>query len=108
MGFLRRLFGAPGGAASGRATGLVSPDQRLDRLGRNLSRVDRERVEWARELVGAGESVWQLGAGARWFALAAAIDIDRQGLENVLVLSGGTDGTDGPTDAAGAIADRET
>lgn len=40
------------------------------------------------------------------FVLAAAIAID--GLENVVILSGGTDGTDGPTDAAGALADGTT
>jgi len=40
------------------------------------------------------------------FALAGALEI--QGLERVVLLSGGTDGTDGPTDAAGAIADHTT
>lgn len=43
-----------------------------------------------------------LGGRNQEFALAAAIDI--AGLGNVLLLSGGTDGTDGPTDAAGALA----
>jgi hydroxypyruvate reductase len=48
------------------------------------------------------------GTGGRnqEFVLAAALDI--AGLERVVVLSGGTDGSDGPTDAAGAIADGQT
>jgi hydroxypyruvate reductase len=40
------------------------------------------------------------------FALAAALDIE--GLDDVLLFSGATDGTDGPTDAAGAWADGTT
>ena len=47
-----------------------------------------------------------LGGRNQEFALAAAIDI--AGLDDVVVFSAGTDGTDGPTDAAGAIADGDT
>ncbi len=47
-----------------------------------------------------------LGGRNQEFALAAAIDID--GLPRTVILSGGTDGSDGPTDAAGAIADGRT
>lgn len=47
-----------------------------------------------------------LGGRNQEFALAAALDI--AGLKDVVVLSAGTDGTDGPTDAAGAIADGTT
>jgi glycerate 2-kinase len=42
------------------------------------------------------------GGRCQEFALTAALAID--GLENAIVLSAGTDGTDGPTDAAGAVA----
>jgi len=47
-----------------------------------------------------------LGGRNQEFALAAAINI--AGLRDVVVLSAGTDGTDGPTDAAGAIVDGTT
>lgn len=62
-------------------------------------------------LISGGETTVTLrgqGLGGRnqEFVLAAAIDLD--GSPGVVVLSGGTDGTDGPTDAAGAIADGRT
>jgi glycerate 2-kinase len=47
-----------------------------------------------------------LGGRNTEFCLASAVDIE--GMEDITVLSGGTDGTDGPTDAAGAIVDGKT
>lgn len=47
-----------------------------------------------------------LGGRNQEFVLAAAIAL--QGVPGVTILSGGTDGIDGPTDAAGAIADGAT
>jgi len=47
-----------------------------------------------------------LGGRNQEFVLAAAIDL--AGMPETVVLSAGTDGTDGPTDAAGAIADGQT
>lgn len=47
-----------------------------------------------------------LGGRNQEFCLAAAIDL--KGLERILILSGATDGTDGPTDAAGALVDGTT
>ena len=47
-----------------------------------------------------------LGGRNQEFVLAAALDI--AGLPRVVIFSAGTDGTDGPTDAAGAIADGRT
>ncbi len=47
-----------------------------------------------------------LGGRNQEFVLAAALDI--AGLDNVVVFSAGTDGSDGPTNAAGAIADGDT
>ncbi len=47
-----------------------------------------------------------LGGRNQEFALAGALEI--RGVERVVLLSGGTDGTDGPTDASGALADHTT
>lgn len=47
-----------------------------------------------------------LGGRNQEFVLAAAIAL--QGVSDVTILSGGTDGIDGPTDAAGAVADGAT
>jgi hydroxypyruvate reductase len=62
-------------------------------------------------LISGGETTVTVrgqGKGGRnqEFALAAALEID--GNERIVVLSAGTDGTDGPTDAAGAIVDGTT
>ncbi len=61
-------------------------------------------------LAGGETTVNLLGPGKggrnQEFALAAAMDMS--GLDRTVILSGGTDGTDGPTDAAGAIVDGDT
>ncbi len=62
-------------------------------------------------IVSGGETTVTIrgkGKGGRnqEFTLAAAIEI--AGLEDAVIFSAGTDGSDGPTDAAGAIADGAT
>jgi glycerate 2-kinase len=62
-------------------------------------------------LISGGETTVTIrgnGLGGRnlEFALAGALEIE--GLAQTVLLSGGTDGTDGPTDAAGALADHTT
>ena len=47
-----------------------------------------------------------LGGRNQEFALACALSLD--GVSAAVALSGGTDGSDGPTDAAGALADGRT
>lgn len=62
-------------------------------------------------VISGGETTVTLrgdGKGGRnqEFALAAAVALE--GAEGITVMSAGTDGTDGPTDAAGAVADGTT
>lgn len=48
------------------------------------------------------------GKGGRNQELALSAALQLQGWDDVVLMSGGTDGTDGPTDAAGAIVDGQT
>ena len=65
-------------------------------------------------LLSGGETTVTLGPhpgkGGRnqEFVLAMALSLGDEGMANTVVLSGGTDGEDGPTDAAGAVADATT
>ncbi len=65
-------------------------------------------------LLSGGETTVTLvpehGKGGRnqEFVLASLGQLGGQGMKNVVVLSGGTDGEDGPTDAAGALVDKGT
>ena len=49
-----------------------------------------------------------MGGRNQEFVLAMLIKLGEVGFKNVCVLSGGTDGEDGPTDAAGAVVTEET
>jgi len=65
---------------------------------------DRKKQAW----IAGGETVVKLtgkGLGGRNQELALAAAVPIAGLENVAVFSVGSDGTDGPTDAAGGYAD---
>jgi hydroxypyruvate reductase len=63
-------------------------------------------------LISGGETTVSMGdghgLGGRNQELALAAALDLEGMEGVLVMSAGTDGNDGPTDAAGAWADGRT
>lgn len=62
-------------------------------------------------VIAAGETTVTLrgsGKGGRCQEFCLALAAELAGLSGVVVLAAGTDGTDGPTDAAGAIVDETT
>jgi glycerate 2-kinase len=77
-------------------------------------RADGQPVQSPICLLSGGETTVTLtedhGLGGRnqEFVLATMLKLGKDGMRNAILLSGGTDGEDGPTDAAGAIADADT
>lgn len=74
-----------------------------------------EKAKGARDtavcLITGGETTVTVkgnGLGGRNMELALAFALEIEGKEGIALLSAGTDGTDGPTDAAGAIVDGQT
>jgi hydroxypyruvate reductase len=99
--------------AQEKASGESPPDELpdIDALARNLHQVMVESVMQPACMLMGGETTVVLrgnglGGRAQELALAAAPDI--AGDNPIVILSAGTDGNDGPTDAAGALADNTT
>ena len=62
-------------------------------------------------MISGGETVVTVtgnGKGGRNMELALSFAIEIEGMDGITFLSAGTDGTDGPTDAAGAIVNGNT
>lgn len=113
------------------AVALIAAEARAITLGYAMwnlgSEVEGETVEVAKAMAAlvralgggvcilmGGETTVTLGEhpgrGGRnqEFVLATLVELGRDGMKDVVILSGGTDGEDGPTDAAGAVADAGT
>jgi glycerate-2-kinase len=84
--------------------------QRFGALAKNIVRVDKPLPRPCCVVAGGETTVTVTGKGiggrAQEFASSAALEI--AGLAKVWVVAIGTDGTDGPTDAAGAVIDGNT
>ena len=82
----------------------------LASIGREISKSDNPLARPASIVVGGETTVTVTGKGKggrnQELALAAALKICD--VENIVIASFSTDGVDGPTDAAGAIADSRT
>lgn len=70
-----------------------------------------QRHKGAKCFISGGETTVTVrgeGKGGRNTELALSFAMEIEGVEGITLLSAGTDGNDGPTDAAGAVVDGET
>lgn len=117
VGSVRELCRAAGEACRAMGYETVFLTDRLDcearEAGRFLAAVLRSHAEEGRKLafLAGGETVVHLtgqGLGGRNQELALAAAEGLRGLKNACLLSLGSDGTDGPTDAAGGYVDGDS
>lgn len=109
-------------AEKSKSLGLI-PEILSSRVRGEASTVGKELAQKAKELkssasarlpaclVSGGETTVTVtgnGKGGRNMELALSFAMEVEGYEGITLLSAGTDGTDGPTDAAGAIVDGRT
>lgn len=83
----------------------------LARKAKEIQGSGSQGIKGSRCLISGGETtvtVKGTGIGGRNIELALAFAMEIEGIEGITLLSAGTDGTDGPTDAAGAIVDGQT
>jgi glycerate 2-kinase len=81
------------------------------KVGRDLAHRALEEKASHHCLISGGETtvtVKGTGKGGRNMELALAFGLEIEGTNGITFLSAGTDGTDGPTDAAGALVNGET
>jgi glycerate 2-kinase len=70
-----------------------------------------QKIKKSKCLISGGETTVTVkgnGVGGRNMELALSFAIEINGIDGITLLSAGTDGTDGPTDAAGACVDGQT
>ena len=117
IGSVRQLCGAAGRLAEELGYEPVLLTDHLDceakEAGAFLADILKTHARDGRKIafLAGGETVVHLhgnGLGGRNQELALAAAAGIQGLSNVCVISVGSDGTDGPTDAAGGYADGDT
>ncbi len=101
-GSSRSLTGEARDAAKRLIAGVTDKDENKD---------ENKNKSEKRAYIYGGETTVTLkgdGLGGRNQEMALAAAIELKGKENIVFASAGSDGTDGPTDAAGGIADGET
>jgi glycerate-2-kinase len=94
-----------------RAVGIWLADKAKEAKAQRNKGTEAQRHKVPKCLISGGETTVVVtggGKGGRNTELALSFAIEIEGMEGVTLLSAGTDGTDGPTDAAGAIVDHDT